>query len=228
MRTIGVIGGFGPQATMEFQARVHAIAQRRIPPDGIRGYPPMIVYYHRNLPVAVKPDGSPEKPFRVSPDLLRGIAIFKGRADFICITANAPHLFQREIEAAAGCPALSMIQTTLDEVERRAWKRVGVLGFLDPRTLVYSDPMQSRGLHMEFIEPSLQPRLDAAIRLLAEGRENDESRATALEAVRSLRARRVDGIILGCTEIPPLLDPAPDLLSPLEHLAECAVERALN
>ena len=69
MKTIGVIGGFGPQATMEFQARIHAIAQRRIPPDGIRGYPPMIVYYHRNLPVACKPDGSPETPYRVSPDL---------------------------------------------------------------------------------------------------------------------------------------------------------------
>jgi aspartate racemase len=121
-----------------------------------------------------------------------------------------------------------MIETTLNEVERRGWQRVGILGFLDPRTLVYSEPMQSRGLDMLTIDPSLQPPLDAAIRLLAEGRENDQARAAAQNAVDALRAQNADGIILGCTEIPPLVNPAPDLLSPLEHLAEAAVERSIG
>jgi len=74
----------------------------------------------------------------------------------------------------------------------------------------------------------LQPPLDAAIRLLAEGRENDQARAAAQSAVNALRAQNADGIILGCTEIPPLVNPAPDLLSPLEHLAEAAVERSIG
>ena len=44
MKTIGVLGGLGPQATMDFEARVHRESQRRIPPRMNGGYPPMIVH----------------------------------------------------------------------------------------------------------------------------------------------------------------------------------------
>ncbi len=59
LKTIGVLGGIGPQATMDFEARVHAISQRLIEPEGNRGYPPLIVYYHRRLSVIVGEDGEP-------------------------------------------------------------------------------------------------------------------------------------------------------------------------
>jgi hypothetical protein len=50
VKTIGVLGGFGPQTTMDFEARVHRVAQRLIPPHWNAGYPPMVVYYCRTLP----------------------------------------------------------------------------------------------------------------------------------------------------------------------------------
>ena len=63
-----------------------------------------------------------------------------------------------------------------------------------------------------------------------EGRNDAESTAIAREAVTVLRARGVDGIILGCTEIPLLLPndlDAPDLINPAQQLAEAAVKHAL-
>jgi aspartate racemase len=48
--------------------------------------------------------------------------------------------------------------------------------------------------------------------------------------VQALRARGVDGIILGCTEIPLLLAvdlDAPDLLNPTALLAEAAARHAI-
>jgi aspartate/glutamate racemase len=47
----------------------------------------------------------------------------------------------------------------------------------------------------------------------------------------AIRARHVDGIILGCTEIPLLLGDmalAPDLINPLELVADAAVKHALT
>ena len=44
MKTIGVLGGLGPQATVDFEVRVHREAQRWIPPRMNGGYPPMIVH----------------------------------------------------------------------------------------------------------------------------------------------------------------------------------------
>ena len=58
MKTIGVLGGLGPQATMDFEARVHRVAQRLIPQDGNQGYPPLVVCYFRQPPVILPADES--------------------------------------------------------------------------------------------------------------------------------------------------------------------------
>ena len=63
-----------------------------------------------------------------------------------------------------------------------------------------------------------------------EGREDENAVRAAREAVGWLRARPVDGIILGCTEIPLLLGDAAvadDLLNPLQLLANAAVHHAI-
>lgn len=63
------------------------------------------------------------------------------------------------------------------------------------------------------------------------GQEGPADRETAREAVKTLRARDVDGIILGCTEIPLLLQEeanAPDLINPAQLLVEAAVRSALE
>ena len=51
MRTIGVLGGIGPQATMDFEARIHEEAQKLIEPETNCGYPPMVTVYMRHPPV---------------------------------------------------------------------------------------------------------------------------------------------------------------------------------
>ena len=48
MRTLGVLGGIGPQATIDFESRVHAVSQERIPQDLNRGYPPMVTVFLRH------------------------------------------------------------------------------------------------------------------------------------------------------------------------------------
>jgi aspartate racemase len=77
----------------------------------------------------------------------------------------------------------------------------------------------------------LSARLDQAILRLMEGQESPIDRAAAKEAVTFLRAKQVDGIILGCTEIPLLLQEegnASDLINPAQLLAEAAVRHALG
>ena len=81
----------------------------------------------------------------------------------------------------------------------------------------------------ETIDGDLRERLDAAIPKLMEGREDDEARRAAHDAVDELRSRGVDAIILGCTEIPFLLGAdaeAPDLVDPLRLLVDVTVARA--
>ena len=229
MKTVGVLGGLGPQATMDFEARVHAVSQRLIPQRGNGGYPPMVVYYHRHTPVLLNDDGSPVLPIQPDPRLFEAARRVGALADFLVITANGPHMLRDAIEQAAGRPVLSMIDVTLDEVRRRGFRTLGVLGLGEP--MVYLAPLGQLGLACETIDGDLRDRLDRAIVGLMEGRTGPESSAVAREAVDTLRGRGVDAVILGCTEIPLLLGEAadaPDLINPAQLLAEATVRHAID
>ena len=226
-KTIGVLGGLGPQATMHLEARVHRVAQRLIPQRENSGYPPMVVYYHRHPPILLNDDSSPRLPIQPDPRLLDAARRLGSWVDFLVIASNGAHLIQEQIEQAAGRTVLSMIRVTLDEVQRRGWRTVGVLGFGNP--MVYTTPLASLKLAYETLDDARRGVLDREIMKVMEGRDTAESPDIAREAVASLRARKVDGIILGCTEIPLLLGTTTDadLIDPLELLAEAAVKLAM-
>jgi len=228
-QTIGVLGGMGPQATMDLEARIHRAAQARMPAFANTGYPPMVVAYFRRVPFLLEPDGSPRVPFQPDPGLIDVARHLGPLVDFLVISSNAPHLFRAQIEEASGRDVLSMIEITLEEVRRRGWRRVGVVGMGLPA--VYTVPLESGGIGFEILGEEQRARLNGAIVKLMEGREDPAARAIAVESVTALRERGVDGVILGCTEIPLLmgeLAEAPGLLNPAALLAEAAVARAIG
>jgi aspartate racemase len=228
VKTIGVLGGIGPQATIDFETRLHRVAQQLIPQHLNSGYPPLVVYYCRHAPVRVREDGTPQFPIQADPQLFEAARRLGTLADFLVITANGPHMFQEQIEQAAGCRVLSMIEVTLADVHRRRWSRVGVLGFGDP--LIYTKPLGEASIAYETLDAELRARLDRSIMEFMEGRDDAESTAVAREALASLRSRGVDGVILGCTEIPLLLHESvaePDLINPSQLLAEETVRYAM-
>jgi aspartate racemase len=92
MKRIGVLGGISPQATMDFEARVHRISQQLIPQDFNRGYPPMVVWYHRRPPVRLDADGRAIMPMEVDPELVEAAAWLGKMADFLVIPCNAAHV----------------------------------------------------------------------------------------------------------------------------------------
>ncbi|MEO8286663.1 MAG: aspartate/glutamate racemase family protein [Chloroflexota bacterium] len=232
MKTIGVLGGLGPQATMDFEARVHAVSQRLIPQLANSGYPPMVVYYHRHPPFLVDETLHPIFPLTPDPHLAAALGKLGKMVDFLVCSSNAPHMIRDAIEQMAGCPMLSIIDQTLEEIRKRGWQHVGVLGLGEPK--VYKVPLEQLDLICETLpdEPGgLRDKLDDAILRLMAGQTTLQDKTRAVEAVNLLRARSVDGVILGCTEIPLLLGneaEGDDLVNPSRLLAEAAVRFAME
>jgi aspartate racemase len=217
---------------MDFEARVHEVSQRLIPQAGNSGYPPMVVYYHRHPPVVTDEHLKPVFPIQPEPHFGEAVRKLGEMADFIVITANGPHMMLDFIEQTSGRKVLSMIELALGEVQRLGWRRVGVLGLGDP--VVYREPLDKLGIPYEVLSGEsggLRDRLDQAILALMAGQAGPEGKRIAQEAVDALRAREVDGVILGCTEIPLLLreaSQAPDLINPGQLLADAAVRHAIE
>ena len=227
MKTIGILGGLGPQATLDLEAQIHLASQRLIPPQINSGYPPLVVAYHRRPPFVVKGDAL-VFPLQPDPELLELAKRLGTMVDFIIIPSNGAHLVQKEIEQASGRKVLSMIDITLEEVSRRKWHTVGVAGFKN--AMVYIQKFNALGLVPATIDEALQLKLDASIMRVMEGRDTAEDHGIALEVVSQLRKQNVDGIIPGCTEILLLLKENLDnvgFVHPIQLLAEAAVKQAM-
>ncbi len=78
MKRIGVLGGISPQATIDFEARVHRVCQQLVPQSWNRGYPPMVVWYHRRMPLRVDADDRPLVPREIDPELVDAAAWLGG------------------------------------------------------------------------------------------------------------------------------------------------------
>jgi len=230
MKSIGVLGGMGPQATMDFEARVHAVAQSLIPSRRSGGYPPMVVYYYRHPPFLLEDEETPAKPLQPDPRLLLAVRQLAQLTDFLVITANAPHLVRESLEAAFPGGVLSIVDVTLAELSRHKLDRVGLIGLGDPQ--VYLRPLAASGVVTVTVPQPLRARLDRAIFAVMEGREDEADRDAARSAVQFMRNEGVQAILLGCTELPLLLGPAAaaadGIINPSQLLAEAAVRFAIS
>ena len=229
MKTIGIIGGLGPQATVDLEMRIHKVAQQVLPQVQNGGYPPMIVEYYRHPPILLKENNLPVFPLQIDPRLLAVAKSLGAMADFLVMPTNGVHRFQKEIENASGRAMLSIIDATMDEVKKRKWKRVGVLGLMTME--IYTRKLTEMGIAFETINDELQKKIDKTIFRVMEGRDDENDRALMLEALDQLRSKNVDGIIPGCTEIPLLLGKemdSDDLVNPAQLLAEAAVKYAIS
>lgn len=229
MKTIGILGGLGPQATIEFEQRLHRAAQQLIPQPDNTAYPPLVSWFFREPPVLVAPDSPPPTELPpVNPRLLEAARALGGHVDFLVIPSNGVHLWQAEIEAAAGKPVVSMVDAVIAEVRRRGCQHVGLVDFRPAAWGVYPPRLAQLGLSWVELPSRYRDNLAEVMRAVNAGRNGDAEEAQLRLAISLLRARHADGILLACTEFPLALSGAlePDLINPAELLAEAAVRAA--
>ncbi|NKB88195.1 MAG: amino acid racemase [Acidobacteria bacterium] len=227
MRTIGVLGGMGPQATIDFERRLHRSAQALLPIHVNEGYPPVVTVYVRHAPVVVGDNGKPSDPLTLDPRFLEIVRRFGDWADLLVCPSNTPHFFLDEMREASGCEMVSIIDVTVAELRRRDVSRVGLTGLGIPK--VYAQRLAEE--RFEVVTPSAEQvdALDDGILRLMEGRNTAEHTAAGWAAVNAVRDQGVDATILGCTEIPLVLgdgSDAADLINPAQLLADAVIRRA--
>ncbi|HEY5289083.1 MAG TPA: amino acid racemase, partial [Caulobacteraceae bacterium] len=203
-RTVGVLGGMGPAATLDFMAKIYAADPAEREQDRVR----LVVdcdpgVLDRNAAVR----GAGPSP---GPDLA---AMAKGLvgagADFLVIACNTAHAWTAEIEAAAR-PVLSMIEAACDEIAagHPGARRIGVLagdGCLEAG--LYQRAFAARGWVAILPGSENQAALMAALYRIKGGLLSESERAAFVACARETIADGAQAIVAGCTEVPLLLRP---------------------
>lgn len=203
MTIVGLVGGLGPESTIDYYRRILAEWERRRP-----GSSPNIVIDSLDVQVGIKLAGSDHAA--LADYLFESIQRLIGaRADFIAMTANTAHLVFDDVQRGTRVPLVSIVETCAAEAERRGLRRLALLGTrFTMEAPFYPDVFARRG--MEVVRPRDDERTrihNAYIGELLRGEFRDETRNMIVAIVARLRdEERVDGVILGGTELPLLLE----------------------
>lgn len=204
MKTAGIVGGTGPESTIEYY-RLIVASYREQQRDG--SYPSIVINSidMKKMLDLIGAGKLAEVTNYLSGEVQR---LNRAGADFAVLAANTPHLVFDELNRQSPIPLISIIEVTCRAAKAQGLKRVGLFGTrFTMRGRFYADVLAREGLTVVTPAPDEQDYIhDKYMGELVDGIVLPETRAGLLAIVEALKAREgIDGLILGGTELPLIL-----------------------
>ena len=202
MTTIGIVGGLGPESTIDYYRRIlEAWGQV----DASTA--PSIVIDSLDVGRALRLVAS-DRPALVEYLAASVRRLAAAGAGFVAMSANTPHVVFDELASLSPVPLLSIVEVCADEARRRGLRRLALLGTrFTMEAPFYPEVFARRGIAV--IPPEADDRAwvhERYVGQLLKGDFRDETRREIAALVTSMRAAHaLDGVILGGTELPLLL-----------------------
>ena len=225
-KRIGILGGISAASTAEYYDRIIAKYFARMGDY----YYPEIVIFSLNFQRFTDYEDTGDRVGYIA-EIMSGIhALERAGVDFIIMAANSPHAVFPEVAAQAAVPLLSIVRVTCAAALAHNLRRLLLLGIrFTMQSTFYQEIGRELGLAIVTPDEAEQDEINAIIfDELARGIVTEASRRQLLNIIARYP---VDGVILGCTELPLILsrDVAADvpLLDTLDLHAQAALDFAL-
>lgn len=227
MRTCGIIGGMGPEATAVYYMKIMERFQIR------KIYPPILMY-------------SVPEPFEVTDNLLKfnnngstrlalvleGLKATQANADFFVIPCNTAHIYIDEIRKNSAIPVISIVEETCDFLYKNSYKKIGILA--TKATIdagLYTNPFLPLGMMAILPDKEQQFQISEIIVRIVTGEKSSADRAALLEIINGFSRMGAECIILACTDLPLLInksDAVIPIFDTMDILADVAVQEILG
>lgn len=200
---VGVLGGMGPLATIDFMHKV----LRATPAETDQQHVPMVVSSIPQVPDRTEAfRGEGASPLDAM--LASGHRLADAGAQLIVMPCNTAHLWFDDVQRALGLPMLHLVEAAIDEA-------VGAVGPGAKVGLLATDATLASGLYVNRGAPAVQWLLPTAAETLelvmpgiaaVKAGQLEAGADRLLRAAQALQRRGAAALVLGCTEIPLVLD----------------------
>jgi aspartate racemase len=195
-RVVGVIGGMGPEATVDLMRRVIA----KTPADDDQDHVHLIVESNPKIPSRIAhliegtgPDPTPEL-IRIAQNLQRG------GAQALAMPCNTAHGYAGAIQKAVDIPLLDMVALTVDRIAAPGNVRnVGLLA----STAVINTELFAKALTVRNIRTLLPPQQNEVMALIKAVKRGDTGPQiqNRLARVAADLAAKSDALLVACSEL---------------------------
>jgi aspartate racemase len=216
-RVLGVLGGMGPAATLDFLGKLQALTPAERDQDHIR----VIVDINPQVPDRNDPFARPGPVLAEMAGGLQGAG-----AQVLAIACNTAHVHADLISRASGLPLVDMIETASRAARDTGARRAGVLGTRDAVRL-YHEYIAAQGMGLVTLPRDDQARFMDLLARIKAGDVGPAVREGMAQLADVLVREGAGAVIAGCTEVPLVLDPG-DVRAPLIDAGEELARRCVS
>ncbi len=204
MKTVGIIGGIGPESTVEYYRLIIA-SYREQKGDG--RYPSVLIN-SIDLKKVLDLVGANELAMLTEYVVGEVQKVARAGADFGALASNTPHIVFDDIRRQSSIPLISIVEATCEEARALGLKKVGLFGTrFTMQGRFYPDVFSKAGITLAVPEPDEQAYIHGKyMNELVHGIILHNTREQLLAIVDRMKARQgIQGLILGGTELPLIL-----------------------
>jgi len=207
MKTVGLIGGMSWESTIPYYRHLNLAVKERL--GGLHSAKILLYSVDFAEIEALQRAGDWDGAGRLLAEV--ALRLEAAGAECVAVCTNTMHKVAPALESALRVPLLHIADATGQAVRAAGLARVGLLG---TRFTMEQDFYRGRlaerfGIEVLVPEPADRELVHQVIYgELCLGEIKEESRLAFERIVAGLAARGAQGVVLGCTEIPLLLDPA--------------------
>lgn len=227
MVSIGLIGGIGPESTIDYYRLFIALYRKR-KPDG--SYPSLLINsinMAKMLELVVENDLSGLANYLA--EEVRRLA--DAGATLALMASNTPHIVFDHLQDISPIPLISIVETACQAAINQGMKRVGLFGTrFTMQGGFYQKVFERAGIVLMPPDTADQDYIHSTYMTeLVNGVYRDEVRDRFIAIARELREQKgIDGLVLGGTELPLLMRDAEGLDIPMIDTGRVHVERAIT
>lgn len=227
-KTVGIIGGMGPDATVDLMQRVIDATPADDDADHIR----MLVDNNPKVPSRIKAliEGTGISPAPCMAEMARGLE--RMGADFLVIPCNTAHHYYPDVAAAVEIPVLNLIELTSRQVKQQqpTVRKAGLLASTALQLIHLYEPwFEQLDVELVYPQPADQERVMELIRAVKAKRHTAEQLEAYARVAEQLAAQGAECLVIACTELSVIndqLNPSLPVYDAADILARTIVAQA--
>ncbi|MBN2016011.1 amino acid racemase [Candidatus Dojkabacteria bacterium] len=229
MKTVGIIGGLGPETTSEFYLDIVFSCYKKI-----KEARPGIIISSVPLPYKIEEDliMKNKGAERYIPFLINEAKrLEKACADFIVMPCNSLHVFIEEIRDSVEIPILSIIEETVKFIKRNKYKKVGIVSTSATiQNKLYETAFERNDITYVTPDELQQAKMGKFILNLVLGQQKNRDREELIQIINDFEKHKVDCVALACTDLQLLIPKHPTLniFDTMKIFADATVEEILR
>lgn len=209
MKTVGIIGGFGPETTANFFMQIISLwpKEQSQRPEVLLWNAPVILRDEKELLL----NNKIAKSFL--PMLINGARkLEKSGADFLVMPCNTLHIFIEDIRVAVDIPVLSIVETTAEFLGRSGVKKVGILATgTTLKSRMFDQELRKFNVNLVTPDQIDQDKLGKIVHSLVLNQDKKLAKNELSLILKKFKEVDVENVVLACTDLHLAINKSPGL-----------------